>query len=404
MIRAAILSLVLSIAGVGSVFAGDCGNLCDREWWETATEDDVATEIATANVNAQDSSGNIPLLYAAGFGTSISVTALLDAGANLNARGEGGFTPLHVAATRFGTLASLKALLDAGAEVNAQDEDGLTPLHTATEYGTPASIKALLDAGANGQIEDDLSNTPFILAERNERVKSSDAYWRLNDAQYERDPEPKPAIAPSPEVDTLSRPSIPDSEKSAPHAETEVAADRTPEPDDHPVEEEIVSLNEPDIPAPKIAPPPLRRPTNIAAAKKAERLARQRKAQAEAGATKTVEAPSSTGTSRSTDRLSFCDFDALRVRVRGQFSPPQGLRNADQLAVTIRVELSQDGKIVGRPEVRRPSGRLDAQHNALKSAGVRALQKSATKGIFSCLPKNRPNINITFTLKEIRIF
>ena len=42
MIRAAILSLVLSIASVGSASAGKCGKLCDPEWWETATPEAVA--------------------------------------------------------------------------------------------------------------------------------------------------------------------------------------------------------------------------------------------------------------------------------------------------------------------------------------------------------------------------
>lgn len=60
MIRAAILSLVLSIAGVGSVFAGECGKLCDKRWWEAATYEEIASDIATVDVNARNVWGSTP--------------------------------------------------------------------------------------------------------------------------------------------------------------------------------------------------------------------------------------------------------------------------------------------------------------------------------------------------------
>lgn len=212
------------------------------------------------------------------------------------------------------------------------------------------------------------------------------------------EPEPEPQVAQAPAVSAPTTLSGPQVDTSAPEPE--------PEPEDPPAEEEVATLNDPDIPVPKVAPPPPRKPTNIAEAKRAERLARQAQEQAETGATQSAAAPTSTGTSQTVGRVSFRDREALRVGIRGQFNPPQGLRNADQLAVTIRVELSQDGKIVGRPEVRRPSGRLDAQHNALMRAGVRALQKSAAKGVFARLPKDKyarwRRIDVTFTPKEIR--
>ena len=105
--------------------------------------------------------------------------------------------------------------------------------------------------------------------------------------------------------------------------------------------------------------------------------------------------------------MSFRDREALRVGIKSYFSPPQGLQNADNLAVTIRVELSEAGKIVGKPQVRRPKGRLDAQHNALMRAGMRALVKSAARGVFAKLPKDKYArwrlVDVTFTPKELRI-
>jgi len=151
MIRAAILSLVLSTAGVGSASAGKCGKLCDIEWWETATQEEVAAEIATADVNARDEYGD---------------------------------TPLHGAADN-DTPASITALLKAGANVNAKDDDGETPLHDAAAFGTSANVKTLLDEGADGRAKSNSGRTPFDYAEYNEDLKGSDACRALQDAQYD---------------------------------------------------------------------------------------------------------------------------------------------------------------------------------------------------------------------------
>jgi hypothetical protein len=43
----------------------------------------------------------------------------------------------------------------------------------------------LLDAGADAKARDESGRTPFDYArEKNEKLKNTDAYWRLNDAQY----------------------------------------------------------------------------------------------------------------------------------------------------------------------------------------------------------------------------
>ena len=212
-------------------------------------------------------------------------------------------------------------------------------------------------------------------------------------------PEPEPEVAAAPTVTAPTTPTSPQIDTSSPTPE--------PEPEEPPAEEEVVAQNDPDVPAPKVAPPPPRKPSNIAEAKKAERLAREAAKKPETGATQTAEAPKSTGTSQTVGKVSFRDREALRVGIKSHFSPPPGLQNADQLAVTIRVELTQAGKIVGKPEVRRPTGRLDGQHSALMRAGMRALGKSAASGVFARLPKDKYArwrlIDVTFTPKELRI-
>ena len=78
------------------------------------------------------------------------VTACLDTGVDLNARGDLGVTPLHRAARYTENPDVIKALLSAGAELEAKDELERTPLHLAAgDNENPDITKALIDAGAN---------------------------------------------------------------------------------------------------------------------------------------------------------------------------------------------------------------------------------------------------------------
>ena len=138
-----------------------------------------------------------PLHSAALSGDVAAIRSLLAGGANVNARNDGGMTPLHLAATkkklvlatleavaksghdelsraaskemgldtlgeadREGLVAILKsgdddrtdtvrALLAGGANVDARAKDGFTPLHFAAGSGDVAAIRALLAGGAN---------------------------------------------------------------------------------------------------------------------------------------------------------------------------------------------------------------------------------------------------------------
>ena len=67
-------------------------------------------------------------------GTGEAVTALLEAGADLNAQDAlSGFTPLHYAAQLRTTIEYVTALLAAGADPNARDSDGKLPFDYARD-------------------------------------------------------------------------------------------------------------------------------------------------------------------------------------------------------------------------------------------------------------------------------
>ncbi len=91
---------------------------------------------------------NDQLWEAARKGDAQSVRALLDKGADVNAKFRYGATALSYAADK-GHTEVVKILLERGADVNVRDTFyQATPLQWATQKGHTAIIKALLDKGA----------------------------------------------------------------------------------------------------------------------------------------------------------------------------------------------------------------------------------------------------------------
>lgn len=106
----------------------------------------------------------------------------------------------------------------------ARNEDGNTPLHTAAGWSSlieelerhqrhaGAAVVALLEAGADPLARNEAGETPWDLAQANELLRGSDAYWRLNDARFD---------APARDVRRQS---------SAPSAATQAATSPLPQP------------------------------------------------------------------------------------------------------------------------------------------------------------------------------
>jgi ankyrin repeat protein len=74
-----------------------------------------------------------------------AVELLIARGADVNARGAMGYTPLHIAASR-GNGALVERLLSSGAHAGARTDDGKTPALTAAEHGHEGVASRLREA------------------------------------------------------------------------------------------------------------------------------------------------------------------------------------------------------------------------------------------------------------------
>ena len=142
---------------------------------------------AGADLKARDENGWTPLHVAAASSENPGiVTALLEAGADLKARDENGWTPLHVAAASSENPGIVTALLEAGADLKARDQFGQTPLHMAAASSeNPSIVAALLEAGSDPKARDQGGKTPGDMIPEDSPLRGTDVYWRLNDARFQ---------------------------------------------------------------------------------------------------------------------------------------------------------------------------------------------------------------------------
>ena len=74
-----------------------------------------------------------------------------------------GDSPLHIV-SNWGDCEAIEVLISAGADIDAKGESGFTPLHCAVEQNKPAAVLKLLYLGAKVLKNDD-GETPLELAE-----------------------------------------------------------------------------------------------------------------------------------------------------------------------------------------------------------------------------------------------
>ena len=113
------------------------------------------------------------LFTAASRGFSAAVRRLISAGVDLAAADCAGLAALHLAALADCGV-SITALITAGADRDARTLDGLeaTPLHLAARAGRPDAIMALVEAGADAEAADAGGMTAQALAFRSGNIEA----------------------------------------------------------------------------------------------------------------------------------------------------------------------------------------------------------------------------------------
>lgn len=120
------------------------------------TEIGLALIKAGADVDARDSYGVSCLMFSAITGSNGLILKLIEKGANVNAQDTYGRTALIEALTTENDidLKTFQALIDAGADVNVRIDGGLTPVMLAAD-GNSDILRLLIDAGADLNAVDD---------------------------------------------------------------------------------------------------------------------------------------------------------------------------------------------------------------------------------------------------------
>ena len=120
-----------------------------------------------ANVNAKGYGGDTPLHTAAAVGALDATRLLIKHKARLNAKEDYGKTPLHYTMDSFSwrpTEPVARLLIQQGADVNAQDAAGKSVLLYAVGDNAAPMVALLLRSGAKVNLQDKYKNAPLHLA------------------------------------------------------------------------------------------------------------------------------------------------------------------------------------------------------------------------------------------------
>ena len=130
----------------------------------------VETGSIPGGVDSRDAVGFFPIYSASFYGLKDVVTALIEAGADINLAKKDGGTPLYMASQE-GHVEVVRELLRGGANVDQAEKDGATPLFMASQEGHVEVVRELLAAGADHTlawiIDDQRKETPLEAAHRN---------------------------------------------------------------------------------------------------------------------------------------------------------------------------------------------------------------------------------------------
>ena len=126
------------------------------------------------------------LVAAANSDNPSELKALLEAGTNINEKGDMGMTALMLALQKDASVEVINALLEAGADVSAHDLLGQTPLIYAAQCSTsPDVVRTLINAGADKNTKDNSGRRAIdYLEKRENRGDLGSAYGEMDNLLY----------------------------------------------------------------------------------------------------------------------------------------------------------------------------------------------------------------------------
>ena len=219
-------------------------------------------------------------------------------------------------------------------------------------------------------------------------------------------PQAKPTPPPEPEPEPEK------TERTAAVSAPSPEAENEPTPDPETTQEpspDSVAEEQPEAPqglAPQQAMLPVAKPADLAAAAEAARKAELAAAEeTEPEKPEQVATPSEAGsTPRRGPKLNRGEINALRLGIKKYYTYT-GSRSDPSLRVKVRVDLTEDGEIVGKPEILDGSGGTAGAQRALGQAGARALVRAARDGEFKRLPREKydrwQRLNFIFTIDRL---
>lgn len=153
----------------GADVNGDYSNSVFRKsflgWAAAHGRQDVVRVLLENGAKTEPEGLSVPLIDAISNRHAECAEALINAGADADARRETGNPPLLVAVGN-GMGDTVRQLLEKGADVNVQSSSGNTALHIAAEKGYANIVALLIEKGADPKMTNGNLNTPADVAER----------------------------------------------------------------------------------------------------------------------------------------------------------------------------------------------------------------------------------------------